>query len=368
MLPLTVLAGLSTTLRDELATSLVASRPRSLAVLHDTDRLVAGSVVRRRVLDRSGVLEEEDVTLEHPCLACAVREDVLPTLDRLAGLDRWAEVLLGLPSALEPAGPVEAVEHGGAGGGDAGQVVRTDTVTTVVDAVLLRELLSGDDLPADRGLAAAADDRRSVAEVMTAQIEYADVVAVAGVHRVDDETASVVRDLVHNLSPQAEVVDLDALGGVDAARVMSTGRFDHASACARTEPGVLPALPLQPRHGAVPAMVWSAHRPLHPGRLQRVLGALVDQAVRTRGRIWLVDRPGQRVAWESAGRSIRIGDVGDWRGPRSCQLALTGPGLDPKVVRGLLDGCLVTEHELAHAAGNRNAFPDPFAEALGPRR
>jgi G3E family GTPase len=366
MLPVTVLSGLSTTWRDTLAAHLLGSRPGSVAVLHDADQLISRSVLTRRVMDHRGVLEQEEVRLDHPCHACAVREDVLPTLERVAGLGHWDEVLLGLPPALDPTTAVEAIEHDTTTR-DLGASVRTDTVTTVADAVLLREHLSGDDLLADRGLAAAAEDRRSVAEVVAAQIEYADVIALAATHRVAPGHLRRLLALLPALAPQASIVTLDPTGGTAPDSVMATGRFDHAAACARTEPGSLPPLNVPPESLPGPTMVWTAHRPLHPARLRRVLDALVDQAVRSRGRIWLANRPGQRVAWASAGRSIRIGDVGDWPGPRSCQLALTGFTLDPRVVRGLLDGCLLTRSEQADA-NHLRSLPDPFHHALGPHR
>ena len=42
----------------------------------------------------AGVLEQAEVTLEHGCVSCTLREDVLPTLLRLAGEHPGSDILL----------------------------------------------------------------------------------------------------------------------------------------------------------------------------------------------------------------------------------------------------------------------------------
>ena len=65
----------------------------AIVVRHD---LLEGERVLRRVEADSRVVERTEITLEHGCLSCTVRLDVVPTVLRI--LDgRPAQVLLGLP-------------------------------------------------------------------------------------------------------------------------------------------------------------------------------------------------------------------------------------------------------------------------------
>lgn len=353
MLPVTVIATLSPTYRDLVVDAVVRTGPAVAAVVYER----GDGAAHRRTVDVTGVLEAEPLAGDHHCLACAVRDDLTATLDRLVALGRWDTLIVGLPAGLEPTVAVELVEHG-PGSAD----LRTDTVTTVVDAVLLRAHLCGDDLLVEWGLQAAPEDRRSVAEVLSAQVEHATVLALAGGHRLAPTARDDVRSALAQLAPHAQLVDLGADGALDAAAVATTGRYDHARTCAHTAPGVAPPAPHPPGRGRVRTVVWEARRPFHPERLQRVLAAVAEQAARSRGSIWLANRPAQRVAWASAGRSISVGDLGSWPGEPASRLTITGFALDPRVVRGLLDGALVAEDETAPLV----LADDPFAGALGP--
>ncbi|MGL4744454.1 MAG: cobalamin biosynthesis protein CobW, partial [Dermatophilaceae bacterium] len=73
--------------------------PNAVVVRHELDS-AAGHLVRT-ISDLTGVLEREVVTLEHACLSCAVREDVIPTLDRLGAIGRWGAVVAHLPVAAD---------------------------------------------------------------------------------------------------------------------------------------------------------------------------------------------------------------------------------------------------------------------------
>jgi len=54
------------------------------------------------VSDASGVLEKEEIDIEHACVTCAVRHDILPTLERLAATGRWGAMIANLPVSAEP--------------------------------------------------------------------------------------------------------------------------------------------------------------------------------------------------------------------------------------------------------------------------
>jgi hypothetical protein len=51
-------------------------------VRHDID--AGAGTLRRVVVDAYGLVEDETVPLEHACPSCAVREDALPAIARLA--------------------------------------------------------------------------------------------------------------------------------------------------------------------------------------------------------------------------------------------------------------------------------------------
>ncbi|MEO6997395.1 MAG: hypothetical protein ABI112_04870 [Terracoccus sp.] len=53
------------------------------------------------ISDVTGILEQESTDLAHACVGCAIREDLVPTLHRLADLERWGVTIARLPVAAE---------------------------------------------------------------------------------------------------------------------------------------------------------------------------------------------------------------------------------------------------------------------------
>lgn len=339
--PVTLLAGLSRTLRDDLVRCLVLRRPGLVAVVYD----VEPGGLQRRILDCSG--EHDRELLQACCLSCAVRADAARAVEMVHGAGRWQEVVLALPAPVAPR--------------DVDGDLEVDTVTTVVDARLVIAHLSGDDLLVERGLAAAQTDRRSTAELVVRLLEDADVLAVADLPRLDTSTARTVEGLLAHLAPLALQVSLGP-GGDGCDDVVSTGRHAADVCVAEREQLAALAVELCAPDCDVSSMRWDSDRPLHSGRLAAALPRLVDGVVRSRGHIWLADRPDRQLRWESAGGSVSLGDPHLWTGPRNSSLVLTGVGLDIDAVRAVLDGCLCDDVELTCGLD----WEDPFVDALGP--
>jgi G3E family GTPase len=351
-LPLTLLAGLSTSLRDDLVRCAVLRRAGLVAVLYDVHPQPTGAHLVRHVLDSAGTAQSEQVELVGCCLSCTVRADVPEALELVAGSGRWGEVLLTLPAALQPDAVTPVLDEA---------VIRLDTVAVVVDAVLLREQVGGDDLLAERGLAAAPTDGRSTASLVLAQLEDADVLAVVGLERLDTSEARTLQALLSHLAPLALQVVI-APGGVGCEDLVGTGRRGLGTTAGERERLAALAVELCPPDCGVATLHWSSERPLHSGRLSQALPGIIGGVVRSRGHIWLADRPRACVRWESAGGSLAFGDPVGWGGLPGCSLVLTGVRLEVEQLQDLLDSCLATDDELV----GEPTWPDPFAEALGP--
>ena len=63
----------------------------------------------RTISHAEGLLEQEQIPLEHACVSCALREDILPTLERLAQDGRWDSIVAGLPVATEAAPDISSM-------------------------------------------------------------------------------------------------------------------------------------------------------------------------------------------------------------------------------------------------------------------
>jgi G3E family GTPase len=309
-------------------------------------------MVVRTVRDRGGVLSSGETPLANDCACCALREDLVPELRRLAtdGTTRLAVVELW--DSVEPKAMAEVIVSGG--------LTVTSVITAVDPALVLPYLGNGDDL-AEAGLAAAATDQRTVADTFARQLEYAPVLAVADSPEADDED----RELLAQLHPTAHQVPIghgsltgtspapptppasaacpppataaparepQASQSPDAPQTPQSpqspeapegqhptgplaraalGGFDVEAAAAAQHPACA-RLPAEADGHGVSTLVWHRRRPFHPERLYAALEDLTCAAARSRGRFWLADKPDALLHWDAAGGALCVESAGPW--------------------------------------------------------
>ncbi|MBB2948765.1 G3E family GTPase [Actinoplanes lutulentus] len=368
----TVLSGFSPGAVHAAARALLIADERLIAVSHDLTGIRDG-VLRRTVRSATELIEQSTVELAHGCVSCTLREDVLPTLVRLTGSHPGSDVLLVLPSAVEP----EAVAAAGA------HSVRFDSFITVVDPESFL-----DDLGSTADLHITEADHRSVAEVVVHQVEFCDTVILWSRPGTDSRDLDRVGALVHRLAPWAVQVPVGTTNSLDCTGlsqlVRRTGRHDPR------RPGML-GLALEGRAIGIEgedSVLFESRRPFHPQRLSDALEELAERALRGRGQLWIASQPDIVLAFESAGGGVSLGSLGYWLdalpverwtgtsddrriaadlvwdpyyGDRRTALALIGLHLDQAAITGLLTRCLLTDAELADGFDSWRALTDPFA-------
>ena len=355
-LPVTVVASVDAVLRESATAGALCDVPGVVALRYDLGPGRADGL-RRTVLDADGVVEDVLVPLEHACLGCALREDVLPTVAAIAASGRWEHALLALPVAAEPAAAVHALEGGEVDGRDVADLVRVHGVLAVVDPAALEAGLFGDDLLVERGLALTEDDSRALGEALAHQLEEADAVVLTA---APDERADALLRHLHRAEPELLRLHEDGAALLRPRRTGSVadGRGDVRAA--------------RPTGAADAAGIWtvelSSPLPFHPGRLLERLEELGGGRLRGRGAFWLPARPDAACAWDGAGGQLSIGDVGPWEpGERRTHLVVTGTAEeDPGRVRAVFAELLATPDEAAElaASGADDGF-EPWLGATG---
>ncbi|MFD3498847.1 CobW family GTP-binding protein [Streptomyces sp. NPDC058678] len=374
-LPVVIVGGLHADARQAAVDQLLADVPGSVVLHHDLATAAAGTVVRT-IRDASGILSAGEAPLVNDCACCALREDLVPELRRLAeaGLTRLAVVELW--DSVEPKAMAEVVTSGG--------LTVTGVITAVDPALVLPYLANGDDL-AERGLAAAATDQRTVADTFARQLEYAPVLALADSPEADDED----RELLAQLHPTARQVVLghgDPAGAQGELARAALAGFDVEAAAAAQHPACA-LLPAEADAHGVATLVWHRRRPFHPERLYEALEDITCAAARSRGRFWLADKPDSLLHWDAAGGALCVESVGPWlaslpdaawemvppvrraaaaldwhpeHGDCCQHLVFTSPGLDRHGLEALLESCLLTDAEYAAGRDAWKRLPPAF--------
>ncbi|MEV5663527.1 CobW family GTP-binding protein [Streptomyces flaveolus] len=378
-LPVVIVGGLHADARRAAVARLLADVPGSVVLHHDLATATAGTVVRT-VRDATGVLSTGEAPLVNDCACCALREDLVPELERLADAGGTPLAVVELWDSVEPRAMAEVVTAGG--------FTVTGVITAVDPALVLPYLGNGDDL-AEGGLAAAATDQRTVADTFARQLEYAPVLAVADSPEADDED----RELLSQLHPTARRVPIghgDPAGAPSALARAAFAGFDVEAAAAAQHPACA-LLPAEADAHGVATFVWRRHRPFHPERLYQALEDLTCAAARSRGRFWLADKADALLHWDAAGGALCVESAGPWlaslpdaawelvppvrraaaaldwhpeHGDRCQHLVFTSPGLDRDGLERLLESCLLADAEYAAGRAAWRRLPPAFDTLL----
>ena len=398
--PVVLLAGFSgpaMTGVEHIAATLSADAG-TVVVHHDLAELREGVV--RRTVRTAGTVTTTVLELAHGCVSCTLRADLLPMLCTLAARAHVRRIVLALDPAIEAEAlchAIDTVEVTGVADrvdGPASRNVRIEATLTCLDGQQWLADATGDEVLADRGLA-AADDERTVAQVAVGQVDFADALVVLATE-VDALERERLGAVLGRLAPAAPVAWLDELPAFDAVEIGALltripadarrGRiFDAHAPLLRGQP------PLTTDCG-VSLIEFAARRPFHPGRLHDALDVLFDGVVTARGRVWLATQPEQVVWLESAGGGLRVGGAGRWLaamdaeeqaaadpdrramaalrwderfGDRDVSLVILAHDADPAEIRHALHWALVEDDELllVDRAPERVAlWEDPFGD------
>ncbi|MDT0479711.1 CobW family GTP-binding protein [Streptomyces doebereineriae] len=390
MLSVVIVGGLHADARKAAVGQLLADVPGSVALHHDLATAAAGTVVRT-IRDTTGILSAGETPLVNDCACCALREDLVPELRRLDAAGTLRLAVVELWDSVEPKAMAEVVAAGG--------LTVTGVITAVDPALVLPCLGNGDDL-AERGLAAAATDQRTVADTFARQLEYAPVLAVLDSPEADEED----RELLAQLHPTARQVPIGSGSQTDPAGTRYPVRhsahsplvraalagFDVESAAAAQHPACA-LLPAEADAHGVSTLVWHRRRPFHPERLYEALEDITCAAARSRGRFWLADKPDVLLHWDAAGGALCVESAGPWlaslpdaawdmvppvrraaaamdwhpeHGDCCQHLVFTSPGLDRDGLERLLESCLLTDAEYSAGRDAWKRLPPAFDTLL----
>ena len=259
-----------------------------------------------------------------------------------------------------------------------------DTMVTVVDSYNFMKDFSSPEYLTDRDLTDIEGDDRTIVNLLTDQVEFANVILLNKTDLVSEPDLRNLYDIIHKLNPEAKIIPSNH-SKVNLRDVINTGLFDFDKA--ESSAGWIKELenehvPETEEYG-IGSFVYRRKKPFHPERfLDYIKTKFPSNIIRSKGLFWIASRSDQALVWSTAGGSVKTDPAGVWWasmpfterinysafvnnqqhiesdwgvdfGDRKIELVFIGQNLDVKSIVQDLDNCLLDDFEIEKWKNNQ---------------
>lgn len=296
-------------------------------ILHNKEGLKVAVIVNdmsevnidAQLVEKEGTLsrtEEKLVEMSNGCICCTLREDLMMEVERLAAEKRFDYLLIESTGISEPIPVAQTFCYTDeAKGIDLSRFSYIDSMVTVVDCFNFFRDFGSSELLAERQLTDMEGDQRTIVNLLTDQVEFANIILLNKTDLVDEKTAGLLEATLRKLNPGAKIIR-SQFGKVDPSLLLNTKLFDFDEAL--TSAGWQKELdkeehtPETEEYG-ISSVVFRSQVPFHPVRLWKYLNEEYPVSIiRAKGLFWLSSRPNDAINFSQAGGSSRLEKAGVW--------------------------------------------------------